>query len=211
MIIHSLSWAYASELLVPSLQDEIWVSGPSPIIKKEFFPTPLTQTKEIPDIPEEVILEKPVILVDEHGEVYETFIPEDEMLDMPQIEPEIREAIEKDNINSQLNEEENSFLQTDIFFSIQLDYTQPQLSDENKNIANQIIQTMQKDEGQWLEIVTTKETTGATKLKVSQFIKYLKESGLNNSKITVSLAKNEQAILLKDHTILAIIHQQYVK
>ncbi len=202
-----VSWSYGSELLVPSLQDESWVKGPKPQLKKEHFPSPSSHEKEIPDIPEEIILTEPVILVDEHGDFYESYSPEDALPDAPLIEPEIRQAFEKENTTPQLNEEDNSFLQTDIFFSIRFDYTQPQLSDENKRIANQIVEIMKKNDNQRLEIVTAEETSGPAKLKASQFIRYLKEGGLNANRMAVNLTQNDQATLLQDHTILAIIKQ----
>lgn len=205
-LISFLSFAQASELLVPSLQDESWVRGPAPLLKAEKFPTPLEQEPYELDIPREITLE-PVILVDAHGEIYEIFVDEGDIPSSPQIEPEIREAIEKEKTQPLQNEEESRFLQTDIFFSIQFDYAQTTLSDDNKNIANQIVKDLQKDNTQRLEIITAKETTGAAKLKTSEFIRYLKDAGIDSSQITVSLAEKEQAALLQDHTILAIIKQ----
>lgn len=201
--------ASASELFVPSLQDESWVRGPAPIVRAEKFPTPLGQEPNELDIPKEVTLTA-VTLVDEHGEIYEILVEEGDIPASPQIEPELREAIKKEATQLQQNEQDNRFLQTDIFFSVQFDYTQAELSEDNKNIAKQIIEALQQDEKQWLEIVTSAETTGAAKIKTSEFIRYLKEAGVNPSQITVNLAEKEQATLLQDHTILAIIHQNTV-
>ncbi len=203
--------AYGSEFLVPSLQDESWVRGPKPLLKKEDFTTPSLKKEELANIPKEIMLDEPVILIDENGAFYESYSPEDALPDAPKAEPEIREAFEKNNTYTAMNEEENRFLQSDMFFSAQFDYANPNLSQENKAIADQIIEIMLKNSGQphqqRLDIITAKDSSATTKLKTSKFIRYLKEAGLDESRIRVSLAQKDQATLLQENTILLIIRQ----
>lgn len=203
--------SYASSLLVPSLKEEVWLQGPKSSLPTKKYETPFEEAAQYPDIPDnsELIINETVFIPVEERENNNTGLNPDDILSSgPALEPTLRAAIERDQAGiAEDTTQDNVFTQTDIFFSLTWDYSTQELSQDNKNIAEQIIASAKR--GQNMVFVTIpQESTGAMAAKTNEFLQYIKAAGITDNQISVSITSNENAAMLQENTILVTIKQK---
>lgn len=203
--------SYASSLLVPSLNEEVWLQGPKPSLPLKKFESPVEEAAQYPVIPDNsaLIINETVFIPVEERENNNTGLNPDDILSSgPALEPSLRAAIERDQAGTSSDiEQDNVFTQTDIFFSLTWDYSTQELSNENKNIAEQIIASANR--GQNMVFVTIpQENTGVMAAKTNEFLQYIKAAGITDDQISVSITSNENAAMLQENTILVTIKQK---
>lgn len=203
--------SYASSLLVPSLNEEVWLQGPKPSLPTKKFESPVQEATQYPDIPDnsELLINETVFIPVEERENNNTGLNPDDILSSgPALEPTLRAAIEREQAGVvEDSTQDNVFTQTDIFFSLTWDYSTQELSQDNINITEQIIASAKR--GQNMVFVTIpQENTGAMAAKTNEFLQYIKAAGITDDQISVSITSNENAAMLQENTILVTIKQK---
>ncbi|MFV0432146.1 MAG: hypothetical protein ACK5MJ_08250 [Alphaproteobacteria bacterium] len=203
--------SFASSLLVPSLQDEAWLSKNRslPVQKYPSPPSNIIADPAAPDIPDmKELVNRDIFVPNEPRANNDTGLNPDDLLSSgPALEPKLRNAIKQEQETSHLADiQDNIFTQTDIFFSLTWDYIAQELNDKNKSIADQIIASA-KDNGNLIEVVIPKESTGAMAAKTNAFLQYLKAGGIREEQISVAITSDEDAAILQEDTILVTIKQ----
>lgn len=206
IVICSLNVATASELLVPSLNQEDWLNAERFIHIQQ---TPIGEDDLL--LPDEPSI-TPAPVIDAASEQIQTSLqPEADLSSQLEGEPPIAPNLERQelvDILNQLPKDQRDFIEgfvdSDLFFVVEF-LEQDTLTQEQKRIADAIASSL-TSERQTVEIIMPDAANPKIKLQIQRWMDYLK-SKANFASITTQQADERQRPILQNRRIFITIKE----